>query len=317
MHGLDRVAMCVDSTRRIPMYQKYDVILVDEAGAVRRHMVSDFMHERGPGCRKTIRRLVGAAKTTIVTQFQLMESDVQFWGSFAGMDLRDAAVCCRWVVPAAPWCPPMRYSDNLEQTVWQLRKCYLDAYDRDADRTSCPIVVFCSYATHATMLLSYWMGSVAPTAMAKSRVCGIWGAVQTHSFARRFLADPNACAPECDILFVTPILQAGHSLDKWFKLSFSLLTNSHLNHRDEFQFTARLRQRPDLIPYRYAYIEDGLGWGRLADEKRVAADFAVIAGEYGELDDGEGIVFESQSEAHAELADTRCHSLVKSACAAK
>ncbi|KAI0993240.1 hypothetical protein K3495_g14944 [Podosphaera aphanis] len=66
---LERVAMCVDSAQKIPAHMKYDVILVDEAGAVRRHMVNEFMGERGPAVRNAVRRLVNLATTTIVTQF--------------------------------------------------------------------------------------------------------------------------------------------------------------------------------------------------------------------------------------------------------
>ncbi|KAI1002879.1 hypothetical protein K3495_g5330 [Podosphaera aphanis] len=251
---LRRVAMCVDSAKKIPEHVKYDVILVDEAGAVRRHMVNDFMGERGPEVRNSVRRLVNISTTTIITQFQLLESDVEFWASFSGLDVHNEDDCRRWVVPAQPWCPPMRWTENFEQTIWQLRRCYWEEYDEENDRTNYPIIVFCSLATHAMLLLSYWTETVAPTRRARSRVHGIWGSVQEHSFARQFLTSPNTHANECDILLVTPILQAGHSLDKWLKLSFCLLSISHLNHRDEFQFTARLRQRVDLVPYRYAYI---------------------------------------------------------------
>ncbi|KAI0995628.1 hypothetical protein K3495_g12552 [Podosphaera aphanis] len=179
------------------------------------------------------------------------------------------------------------------------------AYDVTDDRTEVPIVVFCSLASHATMILSYWIECVAPTERAKTRARGIWGSIQKHAFAQDFLSYPNRFARECDILFVTPILQAGHSLDKWFRLSFSLLTNGNLTHRDEFQFTARLRQREDLIPYRYAYIESGLGDGHLADERQITTDLDHTARVYGDPDEGEDIVISTLAEAHAELADTK------------
>ncbi|KAI0995573.1 hypothetical protein K3495_g12606 [Podosphaera aphanis] len=297
--------MCVESGRRITPDKYYDVVLVDEAGAVRRHMVSDVMDKRGPWVRRSIRRLLQRAKTTIITQYQLMESDVEFWCSFAGLDRYDKDFCRRWIVPAEPWCPPMRYSDNFEETIWHLRRCYDEAYDLIDDRTECPIVVFCSLASHATMLLSYWTEHVAPTQRVKTRARGIWGSIQRHAFAQDFLSNPNRFARECDILLVTPILQAGHSLDKWFRLSFSLLTNGNLTHRDEFQFTARLRQREDLIPYRYAYIEPGLGDGLLADEGQITTDLDHTARVYGDPEEGEDIVISTLAEAHAELADTK------------
>ncbi|KAI0996279.1 hypothetical protein K3495_g11901 [Podosphaera aphanis] len=303
--AMRRVAMCVDSTAKITPDKSYDVVLVDEAGAIRRHMVSDVMDKRGPWVRRSVRRLLQRAKTTIITQYQLMESDVEFWCSFAGLDRFDKDVCQRWIVPSEPWCPPMIYSTDFEETIWHLRRCYTEAYDVTDDRTECPIVVFCSLASHATMLLSYWIECVAPTERAKTRARGIWGSIQKHAFAQDFLSNPNRFARECDILFVTPILQAGHSLDKWFRLSFSLLTNGNLTHRDEFQFTARLRQREDLIPYRYAYIESGLGDGLLADERQITTDLDHTARVYGDPDEGEDIVISTLAEAHAELADTK------------
>ncbi|KAI0994302.1 hypothetical protein K3495_g13880 [Podosphaera aphanis] len=199
----------------------------------------------------------------------------------------------------------MRYSQRFEETIWHLRRCYLEAYDVDADRTNCPIVVFCSLATHATVLLSYWTEAVAPTALAKSRARGIWGSIQEHEFAKAFLANPNRFACECDILFVTPILQAGHSLDKRFRLSFSLLANKNLNHRDEFQFTTRLRQRADLVPYRYAYIESELRNEQMADQGQITFEYNHTARVYGEQAMGEGIVLSILTEADAELADTK------------
>ncbi|KAI1007416.1 hypothetical protein K3495_g819 [Podosphaera aphanis] len=105
-----RLSMCVDSTVRL--------LLSD----------SDLMDARIVEVRETVRRILCQANTTILTQFELMESDVEFWADITGHGINNPLECRRWMVPSQDRCPSMRYSEDFVDTIRQLWKSSEDAY---------------------------------------------------------------------------------------------------------------------------------------------------------------------------------------------
>ncbi|KAK9332280.1 hypothetical protein V1520DRAFT_353242 [Lipomyces starkeyi] len=64
-----------------------------------------------------------------------------------------------------------------------------------------------------------------------------------------FWARPNSKVEEVDVLITTSVLQAGHSLDRCFRVSFDFIFRGVLSFRAELQFTSRLRYfgRDDMV----------------------------------------------------------------------
>jgi hypothetical protein len=268
-----RLSICLDSVPRLPINECYDVVIIDEAGQVRYHFIGDTIAPKLDIVYRIIERILTNTKTTILVQFELLQTDLEFWASFAGIDVADRAACRRWVIESETFCPPMRYSESLEEVVYCLKKHYLDNWDAAAGYNRSPIVAFCNRVNTVKALLSYFQKEIAPNEQAASRIRGVWAAVQSGAWQSRYLADPNALASDCDILFLTPILQSGASLDCWFKMSFSFFFIG-MTHRNQFQMQSRLRSRVDLDIPRYAFLQNGVCGRQIADTRAIGKAIA-------------------------------------------
>lgn len=120
-----RLSICLDSVPRLPINERYDVVIIDEAGQVRYHFIGDTIAPKLDIVYRMIERILTNTKTTILMQFELLQTDLEFWASFAGIDVADRAACRRWVIESETFCPPMRYSESLEEVMYCLKKHYV------------------------------------------------------------------------------------------------------------------------------------------------------------------------------------------------
>jgi hypothetical protein len=96
--------------------------------------------------------------------------------------------------------------------------------------------------------------------LAAARIKGIWSSIQREPWCRNFIGNPNEYARDADVLVATSVLQAGHSLDNWFTISFDFLFAGINTFREELQFVSRLRilgREQEMKPHKYAFIEMG------------------------------------------------------------
>lgn len=84
---------------------------------------------------------------------------------------------------------------------------------------------------------------------------------------------------ECDVLIVTSVLQAGHSLDRHFVTCYEFLFTDVLTFQEELQFVSRLRYlgRQDVRGSKYAWIEPSKANRTIAPIKRLQSAIAGIA----------------------------------------
>ena len=84
---------------------------------------------------------------------------------------------------------------------------------------------------------------------------------------------------ECDILIVTSVLQAGHSLDRHFVTSYDFLFTRVLTFREELQFISRLRYfgRQDVRGSKHAWIQPSKANRTIASIKRLRTAITEIA----------------------------------------
>ncbi|KAK9257740.1 hypothetical protein V1519DRAFT_77699 [Lipomyces tetrasporus] len=110
--------------------------------------------------------------------------------------------------------------------------------------------------------------------LAADRVKGIWAGVQDNAWIARFLARPNAYVEDVDVLITTSVLQAGHSLDRYFSVSFDFLFRGVLSFREELRFTSRLRYigRAHMAEYKFCWIPAGGADSKRAGKRRLQFD---------------------------------------------
>lgn len=137
----------------------------------------------------------------------------------------------------------------------------LDHYIRSIDpatlTSNAPFVVFTTKAGHAALLLHLFTSVAAERDFDVSRIKGLWGEVQDSPWNKLFIGDPNSYAGQCDVLIVTNVLQAGHSLDTHFVTQFDFVWLNVLSYREEIQFVSRLRylDRQGMHPFKHVWIE--------------------------------------------------------------
>ncbi|KAK9311929.1 hypothetical protein V1522DRAFT_424676 [Lipomyces starkeyi] len=99
-------------------------------------------------------------------------------------------------------------------------------------------------------------------------------ALTEEEWIRQFLAHPNTAVDQVDVLVTTRVLQAGHSLDRYFRVSFDFLFRGVLSFREELQFTSRLRYigRDDMAEYKFCWIPAGGADAIRAGQRRLELD---------------------------------------------
>jgi len=187
--------------------------------------------------------LVKNAKKIIVMQHGIPENTITYYSNILGLDPDDPSQVTKRKFNRPTVLQPLHSYNDKNDMLMKIFKDYLTNFNTDDNRSSQPFVIFCSRADYSLLLL-YILRQIADEnsgSTASDRVKGIWAQVQQEEWAAKFLSDPNTFAMECDILIVTSVLQAGHSLDRHFVTSYDFLFTDVLTFREELQFVSRLR----------------------------------------------------------------------------
>ncbi|KAK9371479.1 uncharacterized protein V1513DRAFT_468831 [Lipomyces chichibuensis] len=149
---------------------------------------------------------------------------------------------------------------------------YIQNYDVSIQRSTMPVVVFTTRASHAGLLLS------SLRERSQRRDLG-------DAWASRFLAQPNTTVDETDVLIATSVFQAGHSLDRYFRLSFDFLFRGVLSFREELQLMSRLRYlgREDMAEFKFCWIPAGGPDSRQAGKRQLRLDVEQAFGRDAEI----------------------------------
>ncbi|KAK9328035.1 hypothetical protein V1520DRAFT_13625 [Lipomyces starkeyi] len=265
-----RCVICLDSIGKLrPEAEPYDLIIIDECVFVQYHFLAGTITDRLPDVMRTFDRLLQDSGRVIYMQHRIPEN----YGHGRGQP---------WSRSAESKCGlhPMkvltsRSSGGRTLTAY-LASWYIWHFDRHAGRSTMPTVVFTTMAHHAGLLLSL-LRKIATEHFgeeAASRIKGIWAGIQDDAWIRQFLAHPNTAVDQVDVLISTSVLQAGHSLDRYFRVSFDFLFRGVLSFREELQFTSRLRYigRDDMAEYKFCWIPAGGAGARRAGQRRLKLD---------------------------------------------
>ena len=83
------------------------------------------------------------------------------------------------------------------------------------------------------------------------------GDTQLNPWVKLFVTDPNKYITDCDVLILSPVLQAGHSIEKHIMKQFCFFDTNVQSHADEVQMFERVRRTKRVLEHPVLYIEGG------------------------------------------------------------
>jgi Origin of replication binding protein len=280
--GLDRrrrCVVCLDSIHKLDHFYHYDAVVIDECVFVEYHFLAGTITNLLPQIMQAFQRLLTHAGRVICMQHRIPDTTIAFYMSCMDIGAEGYDVVRR-KVSAPVVLHPMKVltsrSTGARTLTAYLVSWYTKYFDRATGRSTMPTVVFTTKAAHAGLLLSL-LRNVARERfgdLAADRIKGIWAGVQDNEWVKSFLAHPNSSVDDADVLITTSVLQAGHSLDRYFRVSFDFLFRGVLSFREELQFTSRLRYlgREDMAEYKFCWIPAGGADAKRAGKRRLRLD---------------------------------------------
>jgi hypothetical protein len=258
-----RVAVCLNSVVRIPadLLTKYDLVIIDEAGFLRRHFVSENMLSVASQCYWRLQTIVKNAQTVIVAQFDLHERDVEFYANMRNVNMYDQRHVFAY---------KFRWSDMTPRKILVTRDekyllFRLMEYVSAISPANPKKVLVLMTSVHRAIDLGTYLEQGVDTGrlnLDRSRIKVVTCNSQVRGWEAKFLTNPNKYAADFDVLVVTPTLQAGQSLDgninKIFGCFYQVLT-----HDGECQFLHRARPHPNMEDPEI-FVQPGCGGRELA-----------------------------------------------------
>ncbi|KAK9349637.1 hypothetical protein V1523DRAFT_176431 [Lipomyces doorenjongii] len=274
-----RCVICLDSIAKLQVdTERYDLVVIDECVFVQYHFLAGTITTTLPNILATFQQILRNTPRVIAMQHRIPETTIAFY-----MECMSLPAGCRSIVRRRVNSPvvlhPMQVltsSNGCRVLEAHLLSCYIKWFSPETNRSEMPIVVFTTRAGHAAILLSMLRreATLRFGEGAANRVRAVWAGVQDDDWTREFLAHPNSKVEDVDVLITTSVLQAGHSLDRYFRVSFDFLFKGVLSFREELQFTSRLRYigRDNMAEYKFGWIPAGGVDSRRAGQRRIRLD---------------------------------------------
>lgn len=279
-----RISICVNSVRSLPFAVQYDMVILDEADAIRASLGSTTMNDRYVEVVWRLRHLMRKAGLVVCAQADLSEEAVYWVSQFAGVDPDDREKVQRCTVKSSRKLYPLAVSDTVEPVIAKLAAFYISRWSPSRGECSEPIICFCTQKAFAAALHTMIIQRIAMTPQQRERVKLVTRDThQRDEWVRHFTRNPNTATDTVDVVIASPVLAAGISIDTHFKACFWFLHNAILTHEEEYQMVRRLRHELRyncMHPWAYAYIQPGCSDSYTADIQSVQSamrDVVMIA----------------------------------------
>ncbi|KDE02198.1 hypothetical protein MVLG_07232 [Microbotryum lychnidis-dioicae p1A1 Lamole] len=313
-HNVARISTCIHSITRIPTHMAYDIVVLDEADAIRMSLGDSTMDRRYHLVYQRLCGIMRSASLVILLQSDLSQDVVTWASDLCMVDAEDRSFVQRSCIMTPRRLYPMASSDDLGVVLAQLQHFYKSNWDPRRSRARFPTLVFCTQKTFAASLYAMFKGFCTPEQRPGIRLVTRDTCAQ-DDWVQGFIKDPNAETSGADIVFASPVLSAGLSLDCHYTAGFYFLHKGIIAHDAEYQMTQRLRHQArtdEMHAYVYAYIEKGCGDENLASKERLSQMYFSLVST-ARTDAGMGLGLggagsfrlKIQAEAAAEFADSR------------
>jgi hypothetical protein len=246
LQDLSRLAVVLNSVWKVGN-ACFKLLIVDEAGLVRRHFVSRTLL-RGTDAMdayKSVRGLVNNADNVILLQEGLERGDVAFYMAMRGFDAEDRRYVTGYKLEKPVCVHDIMWSTDLYDILGRLLDDYahMAAEAGEDGRLARPFVVLCSSLAFADALYDM-IATLAVTDVQRSRirlVTSRQGASPQDAFDRDFGEEPGIWGPLADVIICTSRVGAGFSIESHFIYFYAFYHNNILSHGEERQFLQRLR----------------------------------------------------------------------------
>ena len=210
--------------------KKYDVVILDECGYIRRHFLGDTLRVILYPVWQRFVKLVKEAGTVVMLQDGISKDDVQFYTDIDGIDYDDRSniVCTQLRKPRV--IHPIKYTDSFEIAFATMIKYYTSAFEDVNGTAECtqPFIVFCSSLSLAEFIITAVKETAKYNNWDMHQIHGIWSSVKEESeFAIRFAMDPNASSKEADVVVCTSVVGAGFSITHHFGSFHAFIKYQH------------------------------------------------------------------------------------------
>jgi hypothetical protein len=272
-----RLVVVVNSLWRVGVGAGYKVLIVDEAGLVRRHFVGATLAggTKAAEAYDMVKRLVGRADKVLLLQEGLERGDVGFYTGMQGVDPED-----RRYVKGYNFEKPIRVHDiEFSEDLYNILGPMLDRYTEmatkadseerggeasesdsdsvsDSDRRSkisqfeAPFLVLTSSLAFAEVLFEM-LSECAATDERRGRIRLMTSRQRVQpqdDFDKKFGEEPDEWGVVADVIICTSVIGAGFSIEKHFTHFYAYFFNNILTHTEERQFLQRLRYWSPYIP---------------------------------------------------------------------
>ena len=312
-----RISCCVNSVVSLPYNGAYDIVIMDEADAIRLSLGDSTMDERFPQVYRRLQQLLRGASLILLLQADLSEDVLAWVADAADVDADDRNLVQRHCFRSPKPLYPLAECDDVGDVVALLARFYRVHWDEGRQCLKVPLIVFCTQASFANALHALLIQHIACTEEGKSRIRLV--TAHTHSsniWVKNFIRNPNEGTAFADVVVSSPVLAAGISIDCHYKAAFYFLHAGILTHDQEFQMTQRLRvnDMSSMHPYVYAYIQPGLADAGQANRTTLvkayspmveAAGLSAGMDDRNGIDPGTSVRLLIQAEQKAERADTK------------
>lgn len=268
-------------------HDKYDFVVLDECGLIRRHFFSSTMKVNMLPIYKVFTRLISSADHVVMLQDGITRDDVQFHTDIENIDCEDRSHVSAFCFNKPVHIHPLKFTTDLYVALGNLLKCYSDACIADGDiaegmftQVRHPFMVLCNSAVLAEFIVTQLRAEAVKRKADPNRIQGLWARIKDKSdFGLRFQKDPNEVAEEVDAVVCTSVIGAGFSINRHFEAFHAFFLTDILVFEEEKQFLQRLRWLLEACPLnaiRQSYLYVQKGHGNEFEYERVLVNFNTV-----------------------------------------
>jgi hypothetical protein len=250
-----RLVIVINSLWSVGDKARYKVLIVDEAGLVRRHVVGSTLSggTKAIETYEMVKRLVGRADNVISLQDGLERGDVGFYTGMQDFDPEDRRYVTGYKFEKPIRIHDIAFSDDLYDILGPMLDRYGEmATKADHDgRIESPFLVLTSSLGFAEMLYEL-LGGYAATDAQRNRIRLMTNRQRKQprdDFNKYFEKEPDTWGCLADVIICTPVIGAGVSIEAHFTHFYAyFFNNSILTHMEERQFVQQLRYWSAKVP---------------------------------------------------------------------